>query len=235
MGRKIKDREEYKLKFDTLMNEKMNWIPQQDKGIGEKIIQCKEGYPPYWFISNMGYILSVWNNEIKIVKLNFRWVGLKNKDGVRNGRDWYINSKFNKIGNISLQRLIAEHFLENEFGGDPKEQVHHIHKRLDFDENQGQFANRVSNLQILPLKIHRELTKIATKTDTQNTEEIDKKMKKAGAPTYGMTEQELERFILYALMNCTEQPTIYITTLEDEAKNIEAEAHKIKKVTVTND
>ena len=41
----MKTREDYKQKFDKLM-ETFNFIPQD----GEEIVQCKDPYPPYWFV-----------------------------------------------------------------------------------------------------------------------------------------------------------------------------------------
>ena len=55
-------REDYKRKFDKLM-ETFNFIPQA----GEEIVQCREPYPAYWFVSNKGYVLSVSGNGIKYI------------------------------------------------------------------------------------------------------------------------------------------------------------------------
>ena len=65
MGKhKVLTREEYAEKFDKLFS-KWNYIPQA----GEKIVQCKEGYPSYWFISNKGYVFSVYKNNIEVISV----------------------------------------------------------------------------------------------------------------------------------------------------------------------
>ena len=55
-------REEYAEKFNEQMN-RYNYIPQD----GEVIIQCKESCPPYWFISNKGYLFTAYYNDIRII------------------------------------------------------------------------------------------------------------------------------------------------------------------------
>ena len=89
--RKKNTREDYLKKWEKLM-ETFNFIPQA----GEEIVQCKEPYPAYWFVSNKGYVLSVWGNGIKYIAPVIKRTGAKNKNGERPGRDWYYNY-FNKI------------------------------------------------------------------------------------------------------------------------------------------
>ena len=60
-----------------------NYVMQE----GEQIVQCKEPYPAYWFMSNKGYLFSAYGNKIKVVKPNHRYTGTKNKDGSRTGQD----------------------------------------------------------------------------------------------------------------------------------------------------
>ena len=45
-------REECSKKFDDLMMNTFNYVMQE----GEQIVQCKEPYPAYWFMSNKGYL-----------------------------------------------------------------------------------------------------------------------------------------------------------------------------------
>ena len=69
----MKTREDYKQKFDKLM-ETFNFIPQD----GEEIVQCKDPYPPYWFVSNKGYVLSVYGHGIKYNCTCIGKTGIKN-------------------------------------------------------------------------------------------------------------------------------------------------------------
>lgn len=105
----MKTREDYKQKFDKLM-ETFNFIPQD----GEEIVQCKDPYPPYWFVSNKGYVLSVYGHGIKYIAPSIRKTGRKNKDGERPGRDWnYTYSTNGKWIKISVHKVIADHFCLN--------------------------------------------------------------------------------------------------------------------------
>lgn len=54
--RKKFTREEYKEKF-----EKLCFIYQD----GEVIVQAKEPYPQYWFVSNKGYVISIHGRKVK--------------------------------------------------------------------------------------------------------------------------------------------------------------------------
>ena len=82
-------REECSKKLDDLMMNTFNYVMQE----GEQIVQCKEPYPAYWFMSNKGYLFSAYGNKIKVVKPNHRYTGTKNKDGSRTGQDWYYEYK----------------------------------------------------------------------------------------------------------------------------------------------
>ena len=55
-------REECSKKFDDLMMNTFNYVMQE----GEQIVQCKEPYPAYWFMSNKGYLFSAYGNKIRI-------------------------------------------------------------------------------------------------------------------------------------------------------------------------
>ena len=82
MNKKI-SRKEYKEKLDRQMNE-FNYILQE----GEQIVQCKEPYPAYWFVSNKGYLFSAYGSKIKVIKPNHRHTGIKNKDGRKLLHEW---------------------------------------------------------------------------------------------------------------------------------------------------
>ena len=107
-----------------------NYVMQE----GEQIVQCKEPYPAYWFMSNKGYLFSAYGNKIKVVKPNHRYTGTKNKDGSWTGQDWYYEykvkgQKHNK--HVSMYRVMSDCFLENEFGSDDNE-IHHIRKKNQY-------------------------------------------------------------------------------------------------------
>ena len=141
-------REECSKKFDDLMMNTFNYVMQE----GEQIVQCKEPYPAYWFMSNKGYLFSAYGNKIKVVKPNHRYTGTKNKDGSRTGQDWYYEykvkgQKHNK--HVSMYRVMSDCFLENEFGSDDNE-IHHIRKKNQYKPSEGKECNRADNLQLLP-------------------------------------------------------------------------------------
>lgn len=156
-------REDYKQKFEKLM-ETFNFIPQD----GEEIVQCREPYPAYWFVSNKGYVLSVYGQGIKYIAPSIRKTGRKNKDGERPGRDWnYTYSTNGKWIKISVHKVIADHFCLNEFTGDCSGDTHHIIKKNSFADNQWKECNEAANLQKLPPEIHNELTQYARKQPEQ--------------------------------------------------------------------
>ena len=123
-----------------------NYVMQE----GEQIVQCKEPYPAYWFMSNKGYLFSAYGNKIKVVKPNHRYTGTKNKDGSRTGQDWYYEykvkgQKHNK--HVSMYRVMSDCFLENEFGSDDNE-IHHIRKKNQYKPSEGKECNRADNFQL---------------------------------------------------------------------------------------
>ena len=154
-----------------------NYVMQE----GEQIVQCKEPYPAYWFMSNKGYLFSAYGNKIKVVKPNHRYTGTKNKDGSRTGQDWYYEykvkgQKHNK--HVSMYRVMSDCFLENEFGSDDNE-IHHIRKKNQYKPSEGKECNRADNLQLLPREIHKNLTYYASKTDVDHNKEMEEKIKNA--------------------------------------------------------
>lgn len=234
--RKTLTREEYKEKFDKLFAE-MNYITQA----GEKIIQCKDGYPEYWFISNKGYLFSAYGKTLKIIKPIFDKTGKANKEGNRAGKTWRYSTKYRKPANAALDRydmgkMIAEHFGKNEFNSDEETEIHHIKKRLTFGEAEAQKCNRIDNLQMLPKSIHKELTHYASKTSDEIDKEFATKAEKAKCPIYQFTQEQLETFAIQAIRSCLAQgvePIIYTTTLTDDLAQIEAEAHPIKEIKIS--
>lgn len=224
-------REEYKNKFDELFS-KMNYIPQA----GEEIVQCKEGYPEYWFISNRGYIFSVYRNEIEILKPIFDTTGKANKEGKRAGRSWRYGTREGGKKNLTrydMGKMMTDHFGKNEFNSNEETEIHHITKRNNFSEYEAQKCNSSDNLQILPKSIHKELTQIASKTSDEHDKDIEKKVIKSGCPVYGFTEEGLEKFLIQAIRSCLAngvEPIIYTTTITDDVSQIKAEAHPVKSI-----
>lgn len=212
-------REYYKKRFEDQMK-RFCYIPQD----GERIVQCRDPYPPFWFISNMGYLFSVYYDEMKIIKPNHRWTGKKNRDGKRGGQDWYYEyrvngEKWNR--HVQMHLLIAEHFLISDFD-DEKMEVHHIKKRMNFAENESVQCNRADNLQILPKEIHNEATRYGSKTMEQLDQEMEEKVKKSGCPVYGVLNlTDLVQMI------CEQNPhTVYITNITDNVDDIEVQVYK---------
>ena len=236
MGKhKVLTREEYAEKFDKLFS-KLNYIPQS----GEKIVQCKEPYPDYWFISNKGYVFSVYKNNIKVIKPNFDCTGKANKEGKRAGKGWRYGTRIGGNKNLTrydMGKLMADHFAENEFKSDEDTEIHHIKKRSNFLEDEAHKCNSADNLQKLPKSIHKELTYYASKTTKEIDEDVEKKIQKSGCPVYQFTQEQLQAIFINALQSCLEQgvqPVIYTTTITDDVSKIEAEAHPVNKVEFSN-
>ena len=171
----MKTKEEYQKKWEKLM-ESFNFIPQD----GEEIVQCKEPYPAYWFVSNKGYVLSVHGNGIKYIAPAIRHTNKRNKKGERTGRHWfYCYSVGGKKANVTLHKLVADHFIINEFTGDQTGDNHHVVPKSSFADDEWKKCNEAKNLQKLPPEIHKELTwysqrpaeKIEAEMDQQITED----------------------------------------------------------------
>lgn len=189
--RKKLSREQYAKKFKDQMN-KYNYIPQE----GEIIMQCKEKYPSYWFISNKSYLFSVYRNNIKIIKSNYRPCGKDKKE-----HDWYYTYKEpNKkhVTKISQHKLIAEHFSECEFTNceDENKEVHHGMRRSTFKPNEPQLCNRADNLQTLPISIHNQLTTFSNKSMEEHEKQIQDKMKEAKLHL-AITDEQFRKQIEY--------------------------------------
>jgi len=203
-----------------------NYVMQE----GEQIVQCKEPYPAYWFMSNKGYLFSAYGNKIKVVKPNHRYTGTKNKDGSRTGQDWYYEykvkgQKHNK--HVSMYRVMSDCFLENEFGSDDNE-IHHIRKKNQYKPSEGKECNRADNLQLLPREIHKNLTYYASKTDVDHNKEMEEKIKNADCPSFQFSQEQFQVLLMSALYDCdinVGKPVMYTTTITENVEDIEAEAH----------
>lgn len=158
-----KDREFYRKKFDELLN-KNNYIPQIDEdGRIEQIIQCKDKYRPYYFLSNMGYLMSLhkekdpWHIRIPDVT----WCG-SNRTRPQ-FRYTLMGSEGGSI-RISMPELIIEHFdpeaweIYNAHRNDEEPYIiHHKTSVHAYDaENNPQKINRLSNLQVVKDERHKD-------------------------------------------------------------------------------
>lgn len=222
-------RQQYSDKFDKQM-ERFNYIKQP----GEVILQCNAPYPDYWFLSNKGYLFSAYFDDARIVKPNYRETGVKNKEGKRPGQDWYyeyavVGEKNNR--KISMHKLMAEMFVEDEFVSAEKRHTHHIQKRTSFDENQPQFCNRAENLQRIPTSIHVQATYYGSKTMEELDKETQKKIEDSGCPQFFLNQQQLLKILESALkssMATGVQPYIIMTTVEDDVSKIKVDVQPVK-------
>lgn len=211
--RNQKTREEYQLKFNELMKSYI-YVPQE----GEIIKQAPEPYPAYWFVSNKCYVFSIHSDEIKILKLLHRLTG---KKGKKRGQDWYYF--YNKKKHLSAHKLIADTFLKPEFEGKNYE-IHHKKPRNSFKPNEGNMCNSVDNLQMLPKKLHTQLTTYTNKTEEQHQKEIQKKVKKSNCKQYKYTQEQMQLFVADLLAN--NDGILLLKRLDDDMSG----AYKIKKV-----
>lgn len=213
-------REKYKQKFDELFGKKFNYIMEP----GEKIVQCHDPYPSYWFISNMAKLFSVYFKDVKMVKLNPRKTG-KNKTG----QNWFVRP-FSHGKPVNIQNIVAEHFLETEFPEYSSEayEIHHIKKVMSFNENESQKANRANNLQILPHDtIHNALTQMGSHTVEEQMKKFEEEAKKAPVEIKMTKEQMME--LLKKAVEQNDDAYMLIQTINDEnLKEVETYAKKIK-------
>lgn len=242
MNRKSKlTREEYKEKFDKLFSE-LYYIPLPD----EKIMQCNEGYPDYWFISNKGYVLSISSGKIKRLKPYATHTGAKNKDGERPSKKWYVGKRrqpgSGTIDRFYLHKMVAEHFLTCELEHDLDEslEVHHKQKVITFEDNECSRANNVDNLQILPKSIHQKATNISKKTADQLDLEIEEKIKASEVPNIQLPEQIFEQWLVAALQSCINMGNQPVMMLVDnvgakDPSKIKVSVHPINTVELIED
>lgn len=220
--------QQYSDKFDKQM-ERFNYIPQP----GEMILQCSAPYPDYWFLSNKGYLFSAYFDDVRILKPNLRTTGVKNKEGKRPGQDWYYEYKVVGEKNnrkISMHKLMAEMFVEDEFASAEKRHTHHVQKRTSFEENQPQFCNRAENLQQLPNSVHKKATCFGNKTEKELDEEIMKKIKKSKKPVLFFTSQQFDNIVVESIKSSLaagDQPFIVFPTEETDASKIQVRVYPV--------
>lgn len=183
-------KEKYQKKFDQLM-EKFNYVFQE----GEDFKQCKEPYPPYWFVSNYGYVISVYGNGLKYIAASIKRTGKKGKNGERPGRVWFYRYWTNgKKANVTAYKLIKDHFDDiNEFTGDTSGEIHHIRPQSSFADNEGTKCNRADNLQKLPPDVHSVVTRLSQKTPEHIEEAWDRKAKKDNAKIIELPSEQLTK------------------------------------------
>lgn len=214
MRRRQFTREEYKEKF-----EKLCFIYQD----GEVIVQAKEPYPQYWFVSNKGYVISIHGRKVK--KIKARW-----NERAKQWEYEYLpkGAKHNK--KVIVWKIIAEHFCEDEFKISDDTEVHHIKARKTFNPDESEICNCASNLQVLPKSIHNDLTNKYGKTIEQLDKESEERAKKAGVESVQMTNEELMRMLITGMITNDGTPIVYLSKQADDPKDIECKAYTIKAV-----
>lgn len=216
-------REDYKKIFQKLMR-KSNYVLEE----GEEFRQCKEPYPPYWFVSNQGYVLSVYRNKIKRITHSIKRTGKKGKNGERPRRDWFYRYSVNgKKANVTEHKLVADHFLENEFTGDTSGEIHHICPQSSFADNEGMKCNRVDNLQKLPPDVHSVVTRLSRKTPEQIEEAWDRKAKKDNAKIIELPGEQVAG-MLVGMVNCFVQQGCQAMIVIEGKNEQEMSAYPIK-------
>lgn len=182
-------KENYRQKFYQLM-EKFNYVFKER----EDFKQCKEPYPPYWFVSNYGYVISVYRNGLKYIAPSIKRIGRKGKNGERPGRVWYYQYWTNgKKENVTMHKLIMDHSDDiNEFTGDKSGEIHHIRPKSSFADNEGMKCNRADNLQKLPPDVHLVVTRLSQKTSEQIEEDWDRKAKKDNAKIIELPGEQVD-------------------------------------------
>lgn len=205
-NRQIKDmtleeqRAYYKAKF-----ERATWATLPD----EQIIQAHESYPPYWFVSSQGYVVSVYYKEPRKLKIRYDTCGLKNKNGDRHRSSWYLQFKpFPPVypqeqvesGNnihVRLHVLINAHFPRTyipEGCEEEPSQTHHCEPVSSFAPDQAEEANRAENLRKTVDSVHNYFTKAGRQTLEENMQRLDKLSK--GVPVVHASQE-----VLFGLLN----------------------------------
>lgn len=214
-------KKEYQEKFVNLLEE-TNYQLQD----GEEIRQCKDPYPAYWFVSNKGYLLSVAGKTIKTVKANYRTTGKSNKDGVRNGGNWYYTyiNKSGKLKKVTAHTLFAKHFLGYKKNKDLE--VHHIQKSKSFSLDESEECNCVDNLQVLPKDIHKRATYYGSHTQDQIEKERNKK-----AINITMSKKQSMRLFDAIVQSINDgNATLYISNNHDDLKDKTVEVKRAVKI-----
>lgn len=177
-------RTEWMEKFKEIMG-KCYYVPQFIDGELERIAQCRDPYPPYWFISNMGYLFSIADGTLKIKKPTYEPYL---KDRSQWTYDYYGNGKHIMV---RMQFLIAEHFFPEYDRNNKNQEIHHIRKSRLFKKNQPQLCNRVTNLQILDRDMHKKITAYGRRDLDKYKQTIIKKAQKDNAIVLSLPQDTL--------------------------------------------
>lgn len=217
--------EHYLEKFNNQMN-RLNYIRRP----GEEIVQAKAPYPPYWFVSNKGYVLSVHDNNLKILNDNPKYEGRKNKDGERTEIKWRYKNINLPGGEVSVWKIVSDHFCECPFTGyeDEEKEIHHVDKKVTFTPDESKECNQAANLQVLPKSIHDQLTNFAKKTVEKQDAEAEKKARKAGIQSQELMQKQLLDLLGQYKITDTTDIVLYIQTINDDPSKIQAIAYPIK-------
>ena len=145
--KKMYTREQYYDQFCRLMN-RLNYIPEE----GEVIVQANKNYPQYRFISNKGRVFTVSRNCKNILKPYCGRVGRNRKR-----KQWTLHRTQKKI--VPIHRLVLEHFCPDEIERIVSQgkawDGHHVIPVTRFSKDHPQFANRLSNLQVVEAERHK--------------------------------------------------------------------------------
>lgn len=202
---------------------------------GEVVKQCHAPYPPYWFVTNKGRVFSVHKKKLQELKIHARKTGHANKSGERAGISWYviyIDPDNNIQRHADIHRIVAEHFLEDEFPEIEGDRVvHHIKKRSTFREDEASECNCADNLQILPDSIHRALTHESSKTQAELDVESEERAKKSGCPEHELTQAQLQVMLMDNVLNSSDT-ILLITSLDDDVSQIKAAAYPVKNIII---
>ena len=218
--------EHYVEKFKDQMS-RFNYIPRD----GEIIVQAKAPYPSYWFVSNKGYVLSVHDNNLKILNDNSNYEGRKNKDGERTELKWRYKNINLPGGEVSAWKIVSDHFCECPFTGyeDEEKEIHHVKKKATFNPDESKECNQAANLQVLPKSIHDQLTNFAAKTVEKQDAEREEKARKAGIESQKLIQEQLLDLLRqrYKITDITDA-VLYLPTINDDPSQIQARAYPIK-------
>lgn len=203
--RETYSREYYKNKFNNFC-----YVKQP----GEEIKQCVEPLPSYYFISNKGYLMSVYGKNVRIIKPEY--------DEQKSRWSYKIRGK-----RYSLHRLVGLYFLQPDVLKPGEEyDVHHIKKCRQFSKHEPQKANCVDNLQILPKSVHKQVTLVGNHTQA----ELDAKIKvtEDGFDLIGVCRKSDLKLLIDALMS----KDAYII-MDNQAEKVEEK--EVSAYTMPND
>lgn len=169
----------------------MFWDQAAKSDIGlepdEKITQCKEPYPEYWYVTDRARVFSIWNNKIKQLKP----YADPNTGKKRDQLVWTYHYRNRKI---TSDKICWDHFGEPEWDDwDGKLDLHHIFAMKNFDEGDCFEASRIENIQAIPRDpIHQ----FATMFDNDKEEKwLDKKYRKLSDKELKLIEKLLPYLI----------------------------------------